>query len=120
MRRCGATPLLLAAAGVGFWPAESHGTEEESLEAVKYALQLGGDVNAAKDQGFTALHGAAVHGSNSVVQLLFDRGSKLDASTTKENWTALNIADGVFIANTFKATPHTAVLLRKLMGEPAK
>jgi len=109
----------MAAAGIGYWPAESHGTEEDALEAVQYALELGGDVSATNDAGFTALHGAAVQGANSVVQLLADRGAKLDARTKKENWTALDIANGVFIANTFKVMPHTAVLLRKLMGLPS-
>ncbi len=113
------TTVLMAAAGIGYWPAESHGTEEDALEAVKYALELGGDVNAANDAGFTALHGAAVQGANSLVQLLVDRGAKLDARTKKDNWTALDIANGVFIANTFKVMPHTAVLLRKLMGLPS-
>jgi ankyrin repeat protein len=122
----GADPLLLtkdhsnavmAAAGVGFWPAESPGTEAESLEAVKFAVELGGDVNAVNDTGFTALHGAAVHGSNSVVKFLVDKGARLDAKTVKEGWTPLNIADGVFIANTYKATPQTAAFIRQLTGE---
>jgi ankyrin repeat protein len=112
------TNALMAAAGIGFWPAESPGTESESLEAVKLAFELGsGDVNTANDGGFTALHGAAVHGSNSVVQFLFDKGAKLDVKTVKEKWTPLAIADGVFIANTYKATPQTAILLRQLMGD---
>jgi ankyrin repeat protein len=114
------TTALMAAAGIGFWPAESPGTESESLDAVKLTFELGGDVNAKNDGGYTAMHGAAVHGSNSVVQFLFDKGAKLDVKTVKEGWTPLAIADGVFIANTYKATPHTAVLLRKLMGEPPR
>jgi hypothetical protein len=52
-----------------------------------------------------------------VVQFLFDKGGKLDAKTVKEKWTPLAISDGVFIANTYKATPQTAILLRQLMGE---
>jgi ankyrin repeat protein len=110
------TNALMAAAGIGFWPAESNGTEAEALEAVKLCLTLGYDVNTANQEGYTALHGAAVRGANSIVQLLFEKGAKLDAKTTKEHWTALNIADGVFLANTYKATPQTAELLRKLMG----
>jgi hypothetical protein len=50
---------------------------------------------------------------------LADKGAKLDAKTNKEGWTALAIADGVFIANTYKAQPHTAALLRKLMADAA-
>lgn len=113
------TTALLAAAGVGFWQGESPGSEHDALEAVKLTLDLGAQVNTANDEGFTALHGAAVRGANSIVQLLVDKGAKLDAKTKKEGWTALAIADGVFIANTYKAQPHTAELLRKLMGVSA-
>ena len=35
----------------------------------------------------------------------------------KEGWTPLAIADGVFYANTFKRSPETADLLRRLMQE---
>jgi ankyrin repeat protein len=79
-------------------------------------MDLGYDVNTANDAGFTAIHGAAVRGANSIVQLLYDHGAKLDLRTKKERWMALNIADGVFLANTYKATPQTAEYLRKLMG----
>ena len=108
---------VMAAAGVGFWPAESPGTEYESLEAVRLAVELGGDVNAVNDLGFTAMHGAAVHGSNSVVKFLYEKGARLDARTLKEGWTPLAIADGVFIANTFKMTPQTAAFIRQLTGD---
>ena len=110
------TNALMAAAGIGFWPAESNGTEAEALDAVKLCLNLGYDVNTANKDGFTALHGAAVRGANSIVQLLYDKGAKLDAKTKNEHWMALNIADGVFLANTYKATPQTAAFLRQLMG----
>jgi ankyrin repeat protein len=110
------TNALMAAAGIGYWPAESNGTEAEALDAVRLCLSLGFDVNTANKDGFTALHGAAVRGANTIVQLLYDKGAKLDAKTKSEHWMALNIADGVFLANTYKATPQTAEYLRKLMG----
>ena len=113
------TTALMAAAGIGFWQAESPGSEGEALDAVNLTLQLGANVRAANDEGFTALHGAAVRGANSIVQLLVDKGAQLDAKTKKEGWTPLAITDGVFIANTYKAQPHTAALLRKLMGATA-
>ena len=110
------TNALMAAAGVGYWPAESNGTEAEALEAVKICLDFGYDVNTANETGFTAVHGAAVRGANTIVQVLYDQGAKLDLKTKTEHWMALNIADGVFLANTYKATPQTAEYLRKLMG----
>ena len=48
--------------------------ESNYLEAVKIALELGNDVNAANDKGETALHAAALAGLNSVVQYLVDHG----------------------------------------------
>ena len=68
------TPLM-AAAGIGFWDGETPGPlsgtpESERLEAVKLALDLGGDVNAVADFGdvpvvegdpVTLLHGYPDH-----------------------------------------------------------
>src|SRR5436190_1204165 len=52
------TPLMVAA-GIGRVPNESVTTEASTIEAVKLAIELGGEVNAADDIGDTALHGAA-------------------------------------------------------------
>ena len=49
------------------------------LEAVKIAVELGADVNAADANGDTALHLAAFHGFESVVRFLVSRGARLDA-----------------------------------------
>jgi ankyrin repeat protein len=123
----GTTPLM-AAAGVGIWVVgESAGTNEEALEAVQLALELGGDVNAVDDYGYTALHGAAHRGAVAIVQLLADEGATIDARLTrtsahssggKEGWTPLTIAEGVFYANTFKRSLETTDLLRGLMQRP--
>ena len=122
----GTTPLM-AAAGVGIWVVgESAGTNAEAFEAVQLALELGGDVNAVDDYGYTALHGAAHRSAVAIVQLLADEGAKLDAQLTrracrrdggKEGWTPLTIAEGVFYANTFKRSFETAALLRDLMEQ---
>ena len=120
----GTTPLM-AAAGVGIWVVgESAGTNEEALEAVQLALELGGDVNAVDDYGYTALHGAAHRSAVAIVQLLVDEGATIDAKLTRtsphrdgwqEGWTPLTIAEGVFYANTFKRSAETAALLRDLL-----
>ena len=47
------------------------------IDAVKAAVALGADVNAANDAGDTALHLAAHHGFNSVVRYLVGRGADL-------------------------------------------
>ena len=66
--------------------------------------------------GCTALHGAAMMGSNLIVQYLLDQGADINARNTL-GWTPLMIAEGVFVANTEKAWPETVVLLRELGGE---
>jgi ankyrin repeat protein len=111
--------LLMVAAGVGiFNVGESAGTNEEAFDAVKLAYELGStDVNAVDDNGWTALHGAAKRGSNEITQFLADHGSGFDATTKKEGWTALRIADGVFVGATIKRADETAALIRKLMTE---
>ena len=66
--------------------------------------------------GSTALHGAAMMGSNVIVQYLVDRGADVGARNAI-GWTPLMIAEGVFVANTEKAWPATVALLRELGGE---
>ena len=63
--------------------------------------------------GCTALHGAAMMGSNLIVQYLTDRGADINVQNGL-GWTPLMTAEGVFVANTEKAWPETAALLRKL------
>jgi ankyrin repeat protein len=111
--------LLMVASGVGiFNVGESAGTNEEAFEAARLAYELGStEVNAADDNGWTALHGAAKRGSNEITQFLADHGSGFDATTRKEGWTALRIADGVFVGATIKRADETAALIRKLMIE---
>ena len=46
---------------------------------MKMLLDLGLDPNHANNDGRTALMGAAMKGRNEVIQLLVDRGAKLDA-----------------------------------------
>ena len=111
------TTALAAAAGVGIWNVgESAGTNEEALEAVKLAYQLGSrDVNAADDFGYTALHGAALRGSAEIVEFLADKGAKLDVKTKDEGWTPLRIALGVYYTGTVKRGDPAAAALRRLM-----
>lgn len=113
----GATALA-AAAGVGIWNVgESAGTNEEALEAVKLAYELGcRDVNAADVFGYAPIHGAALRGSPEIVQFLVDKGADLMAKTTDEKWTALRIADGVYYTGTVKRGRDAGTLLRKLMA----
>jgi ankyrin repeat protein len=127
--RLNVTPLM-AAAGLGFWEGESPGTNAEALEAARLALSLGSDVNARADfgaskvsdwrwSGSTALHGAAIRGSNAIVRLLVEHGARMDISNAS-GWTALDVAQGVFVSNTWKEKADTAALLRELMAAPGR
>jgi uncharacterized protein len=112
------TPLMVAA-GVGIWaPGENPGTHEEALAAVKLILDLGADVNAVDDNGDTALHGAVYRGGAvSVLQVLADRGARLDV-VNKKGWMPVTAADGVeYTPAVLKRYPEAAALLRKLMRE---
>ena len=60
--------------------------------------------------GSTALHGAAMMGSNLVVQYLLNQGADINAENAL-GWTPLMVAEGVFVANTEKAWPDTVALL---------
>jgi ankyrin repeat protein len=110
------TPLMVAAGVSIFAPGEDPGTNEEALEAVQLALELGGEVNAADAKGDTALHGAATRGSNALVRLLVEKGARLDVKN-KKGWLPLTIAEGVMIGGTLKRQPETAALLRQLMKD---
>jgi ankyrin repeat protein len=123
----GTTALMLAVGmgssdrrsrrGVGV--AEFGKVEPESrvLETVKVALSLGADVNAANENGDTAVHTATLFGYNTVVQVLADHGALLDVKN-KRGLTPLAVAGGAGANRPDgprgAAQPATAALLRQL------
>ena len=107
--------VLMAAAGVDMvYVNEDSGTNEDALEAVTVALELGGDVNAASSKGDTALHGAAARGANPIVGLLVEKGARFDPKN-KQGWTPLHVANGDADSVTFQRRPETVALFRELM-----
>ncbi len=110
------TPLIVAA-GLGTRsPGEDAGTEDEVVEAVKAALELGADPNAVDNNGETAMHGAAYKNLPAAVQFLADHGAKIDVWNKKNKfgWTPLWIADGHRFGN-FKPSPDTMAVFRRIM-----
>jgi len=110
------TPLI-AAAGLGTRsPGEDAGTEPEVLEAVQVAIDLGNDPNAVDNNGETAMHGAAYKNLPAVVQLLADKGAKIEVwnRKNKQGWTPLTIARGYRFGN-FKPSPDTIAALEHVM-----
>jgi ankyrin repeat protein len=59
--------------------AKGLGLEKDALTAIQRLLDKGLDINAANNQGQTALHGAAMRGSNAIVRFLVDHGARVDA-----------------------------------------
>jgi ankyrin repeat protein len=116
----GTTPLM-AAAGVNWVVAQTYTESVEArLEAVKLCLELGADVNAANSMGLTALLGAVNRGSNDIIELLVQRGARLDIKD-KEGRTPLRWAEGVFLAAVgAERKPATIALLERLNAEALK
>jgi len=108
-----ATPLM-AAAGIGWAANWSVNAPYPALEAVKYSLELGNDVNAADIRGYTALHGAAYLGNNQMVNYLVSKGAKTNVKS-KAGDSAADMANGP--TRFGQPHPETAALLEKL-GSP--
>jgi ankyrin repeat protein len=112
----GCTPLM-AAAGIGcLAPDEVAGTEAECLAAVEYLLTLKADVNTVDRNGETAMHGAAYKSLPKMVQLLADRGAKIEVWNRKDRygWTPLLIAEG-FRPGNFKPSVETVEAIHRVM-----
>lgn len=109
----GDTPLM-AAAGIGWAANWSINAPYPGIDAVKYCVELGNDVNAADLRGYTALHGAAYLGNNDMVNYLVSKGAKVDAKS-KAGDSVADMANGP----TRFGQPHadTVALLEKL-GSP--
>jgi ankyrin repeat protein len=111
------TTVLMTAAGLGQTLATTRVTHEESLEAVKVALEAMGpaSVNLANEEGETALHAAAYFGVENVVQYLVDHGATLNARNNL-GLTPLTVAQGYGGSAGIVIHESTAALLRKLGG----
>lgn len=111
------TPLL-AAAGVGVLSNgdETAGTEDEAIEAIKFLLELGADINAVDDQGKSAMHGAAFKSWTQLVQFLADNGADIEVwnRKNKRGWTPLLIAQGHRPGN-FRPSPETILAVQRVM-----
>jgi len=124
---------LSAVAGIGWVEGVTYDhSSEESLEVAKMLLDLGVDVNSQNRDLRTPLMGAAHKGRTNMIQLLVDRGAKLDtrdkgsrdtdkggAVIAGHQWIALDYADGLVRVGVQSANPHpeAAKLIRKLMSD---
>jgi uncharacterized protein len=82
----------MLAAGVSLHnPNEDAGTEREVLEAVKFLMDVGFDVNTVNRNNEMAMHGAAYRGLTSLATLLYERGARLNVENIL-GWTPLKSA----------------------------
>jgi ankyrin repeat protein len=111
--KSGDTPLM-AAAGIGWAANWSVNAPYNFTEALKYCVELGNDVNAVDNRGYTALHGAAYLGKNDMVEYLVSKGAKVDAKS-KAGDSPADMANGP--TRFGQPHPETVALLEKL-GSP--
>jgi ankyrin repeat protein len=121
------TTALIIAAGLPeglTYSQERKPDDKVALEAVRLAVELGADVNAANEIGDTALHGAAYMGANDIIQFLVEKGAKVNVAN-KYGQTPLNIAEYVIppqltdrFLRPYSVHPSTVELLLKLGAAP--
>ena len=124
---------LTAAGGIGWVEGVTYErSPKENLEAVRMLLDLGLDPNAANKDGRTPVMGAAHKGRNEVIQLLVDRGAKIDArdkgsrdtgnaasKIAGHRFQVLDYSEGLVRVGVQSAIPHpeTARFIRKLLAD---
>jgi ankyrin repeat protein len=123
---------LTAAAGIGWVEGVTHEwSPQQSAEAVKLLLDLGLNPNAANQDGRTPLMASAHKGRTESIQLLVDRGAKLETRDKGSRdthivdlsghggWQAIDYADGLVRVGVQSANAHpeASALLRKLMNQ---
>ncbi len=116
------TTALILAAGLGKRAARDityyEWDQHKALDAARYALELGLDINAANEWGATALHGAVYHAADDLIRFLVAKGADIDA-TDWEDQTPLRLARGHMICcTTYVEHPGIAELLRALRADP--
>jgi ankyrin repeat protein len=105
---------LMVAAGVGWAAYWTSNAPYSRLDAVKFCLDHGADLNAKDAKGYNALDGAAFRGDNEMVKYLVSHGADVH-SKTKAGDTVADLANGMFE----HAIPHpdTVALLESMGSE---
>ena len=102
---------LTASGGVGWVDGVTYErSPKDNLEAVQMLLDLGLDPNCANNEGRSALMGAALKGRPEVIQLLVDRGAKLDLRDRGSRDT--HIPGATVAGLTFEALDYAEGLVR--------
>jgi hypothetical protein len=111
----GATPLHAAAGveyGEGFAGNAHRHAPDSWLPAVKFLVEeMGADVNARDNDGYTALHHAAARGDNDVILYLVSKGADVTV-VARSGQTTADMANGP--VQRVSPFPATVALLEKL------
>jgi ankyrin repeat protein len=105
--RNGTTPLMVAA-GLGQTDSRIL-SESRLLEAVKYLVSLGGDVNETNNGGQTAVHGAAGISGHAIIGYLASQGANLEAKD-KGGRTPIDVTHIIQ-----RPRPETEAVIRRLL-----
>jgi ankyrin repeat protein len=106
----GNTPLMVAS-GLGQASGPGSVPEKALFEAVRTAIELGGDVNSLNANGQTAAHGAAGAGFDAIIRLLAEHRAKLNVKD-KRGQTPIAVARA-------RNASETVSLLKSLGAEDA-
>ena len=91
------TTLLQVALGAGQFGERSEGQLQQYHETAQLAVEMGLDVNAAGEHGWTAMHAAAYAGADEIIRFLADQGADLDVMD-RFGQTPLSIAAAIITA----------------------
>ena len=103
------TALMLA--------GRTFGAEEEVVEAMQLALDLGVDIDAVDDNGETVMHAAASKNRADVIRFLADKGASIEVwnRENKNGSTPLAIAVGYVRPGRFRPQPEAEAAIREVM-----
>jgi ankyrin repeat protein len=92
--KTGRTPLMYAAGRLsGFRGSPNRGTEADALAAIALCLDRGAAIDAADENGQTALHLSVAQAEDAVIRLLAARGANVQLKDIKGR-TAIDLARG--------------------------
>ena len=120
----GTTPLMVAAGadyvegqnkyGRRSFSAYYQALQNRALDAIELCLELGNDINAANEQGQTALHGAVYMGGTLLVPYLVEHGAKMDVQNERGQTPWFVATKGEYRAGSFYTHKETGDLLEQL------
>ncbi len=109
---------LMVAAGLGWNGNFTIQAPTLAIDVIKYCLELGLDPTPQDAQGYSAICGAAYRGDIDVINLLVNRGAKLDTRNSK-GWSVTDMANGPSLRSSVPVKHPEAVSRLLKLGAPA-